>query len=92
MSLYPLAMSYGGCIDNSLAYASTPRLHCFRNDSVIGFLLAASVFSYPDGLAFTPALYKGCQSLYRGNQITLAFCVLSIAHHDGRACLFWIRL
>jgi hypothetical protein len=66
MSLYPLALNYGGCIDNSLAYASTPRLHYFCNDSVIGFLLAASVFSYPDSPAFTPALYKGCQSFCIG--------------------------
>ena len=65
ISLYPLVIGYGGCIDNSLACASTPRLHYFRNDSVIGFLLAVSIFSYPDD-PLSPPLYTKVVNLYVG--------------------------
>jgi len=65
ISLYPLAIYYGGYIDNLLAYASTPRLHCLCSDSVIGLLLAVSVFSYPDD-PLSPPLYTKVVNLYVG--------------------------
>ena len=67
-----------------LACASTPRLHYFRNDSVIGLLLAVSVFSYPDD-PLSPPLYTKVVSLCVGEtRSSLVLCVLSITHHDVR--------
>ena len=84
-SLYPLELSYDGYVDNLLACASTPRFHYFRNDSVIGFLLAVSVFSYPD-CPLSPPLYTKVVNLHVGETsfLILVLCVLSITHHDDR--------
>ena len=83
-SLCPLELIYGGYVDNLLACVFTPRLHYFRNDSVIGFLLAVSVFSYPD-CPLSPPLYAKVVILCVGEtRSSLVLCVLSITHHDVR--------
>ena len=83
ISLYPLEISYDGCVDNLLAYASTPRLHYFRNHSVIGLLLAVSVFSYPDN-PLSPPLYAKVVNFCVGETKFMVLCVLSIMHLDVR--------
>jgi len=62
------------------------RLHYFRNDSVRGFLLAVSVFSYPH-CPRSPPLYVKVVNLHVGEtrlNFGSLFCVLSITHHDVR--------